>query len=151
VRDLDLSYECLTGTAVRSKLRNLRDTDLVFWNELTLKEPQALIPPEDVPQVEDEYKDNLDNVDDSDVPIGVVIENLVAGIAPQGYVVGDEGGFHAEVDAERFDDEPPLAVAEIDSSVGKEMGCGRRCKQPNRLYGAFWRHNDSDLSDAEDS
>jgi hypothetical protein len=151
VRDLDLSYECLTGTEVRSKLRNLRDTDPVFWNELTLKDPQALLPPEDVPQVEDEYNNNLDNVDDSDVPIGIVIENLVAGVAPQGYVVGDGGGFQAEAEAERFDDKPPLAVDETDSSGGKELGRGRRYKQANRLYGAFWRHNDSDPSDAEDS
>ena len=151
MRDLDLSHECLAGKAVKSKLRSLRDTDPIFWKELTLKDPQEMLPPEDVKQVEDEYNDNLDNLDDSDVPIGVVIENLVAGVSPQGYVVGDGGGLQAEVDAERFDDKSQLAVAEIGSSGGKELGRGRRRKQPNRLYGAFWRHNDSDPSDAEDS
>jgi hypothetical protein len=149
----------LTGSAVRSKLRNLRDTDPVFWNELTLKDPQAMLPPEDVPQAEDEYNDTLDNVNDSDVPIGVVIKNLVAGVAPQGYVIGDGGGFQAEVDAERFDDKPPQPPgAEIGSSGikdnaidngGKELGHEKRCKQPNHLYGAFWWHNDSDSSYVE--
>ena len=150
MRDLDLSYECLTGTAVRAKLRNLRDTDPIFWNELTSPDPQAVLPPEDVPQAEDEYSDTVDDVDDSDVPIDVVIENLVAGVAPQGYVVGDGGRFQAEVDAERFDDKPATEIDGGDDS-GKKMGRGKRRKQANRLYGAFWRHNDSEPSDVEDA
>ena len=96
MRDLDLSYDCLTGTAVRSKLRNLRNTDPIFWDELTLKDPEKSLPPEDVPQAEDKHNDTLDDVDDSDVPIDVVIKNIVADVAPQGYALGIEGGFQAD-------------------------------------------------------
>jgi len=150
VRDLDLSYDCLTGTAVRSKLRNLRDTDPIFWDELTLKDPERLLPPEDVPQAEDKHDDALDNVDDSDVPIDAVIKNIIADVAPRGYAVGVGGGFQAETDAERFEDKPPAPEIDGVDNAGGELGRGKRRKQPNRLYTGFWRHNDSDASDAED-
>jgi hypothetical protein len=152
VRDLNLSYDCLTGTAVRSKLRNLRDTDPIFWEELTLRDPEMLLPPENIPQAEDEHNDTLNNVDDSDVPIGAVIENLIADVAPRGYGVGVGGGFEAEAAAEKFEDKPPEIIIDGIDTAGGELGRGKRCKQPNRLYRdtAFWRHNDSDASDAED-
>lgn len=155
MRDLNLSYDCLTGTAVRSKLRNLRDTDPIFWEELTLRDPEILLPSENIPQAEDEHDNTLNNVDDSDVPIGAVIENIVADVAPRGYGVGVGGGFEAEAAAERFEDEPPAPeIDHIDGvdTAGRELGRGKRCKQPNRLYRdtAFWRHNDADASDAED-
>lgn len=141
----------MTGTAVRSKLRNLRDTDPIFWEELTLRDPEMLLPSETIPQAEDEHDDTLNNVDDSDVPIRAVIENIVADVAPRGYSVGVGGGFEAEAAAERFEDKPPAPEIVIDG-VDKELGRGKRCKQPNRLYhdNTFWRHNDADASDAED-
>ena len=150
MRDLDLSYDCLTGTAVRSKLRDLRDTDPAFWDELTLKDSERLLPPENVRQAEDEHDDTSDHVDDSDVPIDVLIKNIVADVAPRGYTVGVWGGFQAEADAETFEDKPAPKLDEGDNAVG-ELGRGKRRKQPNQLYAAFWWHNDSDVSDAENS
>jgi hypothetical protein len=137
----------LTGIAVRSKLRNLRDTDPIFWEELTLSDPEMLLPSENIPQAEDEHNNKLHNTDDSDVPIGAVVENIVADVAPRRYGIGIGGGFEAEAAAEIFDDTGKPAP-----DIDVEMGCGKHCKQPNRLYRdtTFWRHNDEDASDAED-
>jgi hypothetical protein len=112
-------------------LRNLHDTDPIFWDELTLKDRKALVPPENVSQAEDIYDDCFNNVDDSDVPIGVITEHLIADVALQGYSIGIGGGFQAEVDTERFDDKAPGEINEVDDSNRKELGCGKHCKQPN--------------------
>lgn len=150
VKDLNLSYDCLTGTAVRSKLRNLWDTDPIFWEELTLRDPEMLLPSENILQAEDEHDNTLNNVDDSDVPIGAVIKNIVTDVAPWGYGVGIRGGFEAEAAAERFEDKPipEIIINGITAdTAGKELGCGKRCKQPNWLYqwhcilvAQQWRH-----------
>ena len=62
-----------------------------------------------------------------------------------------EGGFETEAATEKFEDEAPGPAPVIDE-VDKELGRGKRSKQPNRLYceTTFWQHNDSDSSDAED-
>jgi hypothetical protein len=59
VKDFNLSYDCLTGYAVRDKLRNLKKTDPEFWKELTA----ASVPePTDGNQIFEE-----DDVDEPDM------------------------------------------------------------------------------------
>jgi hypothetical protein len=133
VREWNLSYSCLTGYAARSKLRGLRDSDPKFWDELTSKKFEPVVPPENVPQPEDTILEE-DGLDDSDVPIQSVIDNIIHKKVPKGYViVPDHGGIEANADAERFDE-----------GVEKELGRGKRKRQPNTRYSAFWQHSDSE-------
>ena len=56
-------------------------------------------------------------------------------------------GNRIENRAEIFEDKPPAPqLDEGDNAVG-ELGCGKCRKQPNQLYVAVWRHNDSDTSE----
>lgn len=132
----------------RSSLRSLRETEPTFWKELTAKNNNTILPPENIPQPEDVEIDNFDGgLDDSDVPIHVAIENIVKEAAPKGYVVVD-GGLEANVDAENFE------MGAQEDSDGKdcddkelELGRGKRRKRANRLYENFWRHDDDSSSD----
>jgi hypothetical protein len=61
--------------AARARLRNLKETDSEFWRELTSSENQ--VPSEYDPQSEDIVDSRDDLVeDDSDVPLGVLIQEL---------------------------------------------------------------------------
>lgn len=65
VREWNLSYECLTGVAARSKLCGLWESNPEFWEELINVSP----PDEEVPQPEDQDKPTPDSrIDDVDVP-----------------------------------------------------------------------------------
>ncbi len=143
VHGWNLSYACLTGYAARSKLRELRDTDPKFWDELTSKKFEATVPPEDIPQPEDTaLEDGNDGVDNSDVPIKSVINNIIDKKVPKGYAIIPGGGIEANTEAERFSD--------VDTAVdGNELGRGKRKRKPNGRYNSssFWRHNDD--SDSE--
>jgi hypothetical protein len=49
VRQWNLSFDCLTSVAARARLRNLKETDLEFWKELTtLWLVKVVTPPVDV-------------------------------------------------------------------------------------------------------
>jgi hypothetical protein len=141
IRDWNLSYECLTGAAIRSKLRTLRETDPTFWGELTVKETNTTLPPENIPQPEDqEIFDG--GLDDSDVPIDAVIGNVISEGAPKGYTVSIGGGLEADADAERFEECAPKGVDGDGDGGEKELGRGKRRKQANRLYPTdFWCHD----------
>ena len=136
VREWNLSYSCLTGYAARSMLRGLRDSDPKFWDELTKKESDAVVPPKDVPQPEDTLPEDS-GIDDSDVPIQSVINNIINNKIQKGYVIiPDHGGIEANADAERFCD--------VDEVVDEEkLGRRKWKRKPNNQYSAFWRHSDS--------
>jgi hypothetical protein len=57
-------------------LCGLRDSNPKFWDELTKKEFDAVVPPVDVPQPEDTLPEDS-GIDDSDVPIQSVINNII--------------------------------------------------------------------------
>jgi hypothetical protein len=150
VRTWDLSYENLTGVAARSYLRELKKTDPTFWDELT-SNLEENIPPEDVPQPEDEDNDHDDGgVDDSDIPTHVVIQAMVQGSdkIKGKYSMHPEGGITMDAMAERFDDEE----VKIDEDQNQQLGRGKHRKRANQQYTQFWRYNadDSSGSDAED-
>ena len=110
------------------------------------------LPPEDMPQLEDQEAGDWDTgVDDSDVPIKVVIDNIVNDVVPEHYMANCTGGFEGKGDGDGFGDRAPLEIDVIDDGK-KELGRGKRSKQANRLYLDFWRHDSStsDSSDDED-
>jgi hypothetical protein len=72
VRQWNLSFDCLTSVAARARLRNLKETDLEFWKELTSSENP--VPSENDPQSEDTVDSGEISVeDDSNVPLGVLL------------------------------------------------------------------------------
>ena len=133
----------MTGVAARSKLRDLRESNPEFWNELVNTSP----PDEGLPQPEDD-EPSSGTSDDVDVPIEVLVKNMVKKKAPKGYVILPDGGMEASTAAETFEDHGDAEVESGELST-KELGRGKRKKKPNTLYNqsAFWRHNDS--SDSE--
>jgi hypothetical protein len=140
----------LTGVAARSKLRDLRESNPEFWNELANTSP-----PEEnlnLPQPEDD-EPNSGTLDDVDVPIEVLVKNMVNKKAPKGYVILPDGGMEANTAAETFEDDGGDNVIQVEVESGEplttDLGRGKRRKKPNQLYNqsTFWRHNDS--SDSE--
>ena len=77
----NLSYTCLTSFDMRQALRNIKDTNPDFWNELTIKRPEDLplldetkITPEDESLLTAELED--EDLDDSEVPMKAMIASL---------------------------------------------------------------------------
>lgn len=115
-----------------------------------MHENSKYLPPEDMPQPEDQdvlAGDWDTGIDDSDVPINSVIDNIVNQVVPKRYTANCAGGFEAIGDGDSFGDSAPLEIDVIDDGK-KEMGRGKRHKQTNRLYLDFWRH-DNGTSDSE--
>ena len=119
-----------------------------------MHENSKLLPPEDIPQPEDQDAGDWDvgvASDDSDVPIKVVIDNIVNDVVPEHYMANCTGGFEGKGDGDGFGNRAPLEIDVIDDGK-KELGRGKRSKQANCLYLDFWRHDSgtSDSSDDED-
>ena len=134
--------------AAWSYLRDLKKTNPKFWDELTANLEENL-PPEDVPQPEDEESDQDDGgVDDSDIPTRVVVQAMIQGSdkVKGRYSMHPEGGITRNAMAERFDDEE----VKIDEDQNQQLGRGKRQKRVNQQYTQFWRYNDEDPSDAKD-
>ena len=142
---------------MRQALRNMKDTNPDFWNELTMKRPEdqhlpdeAKIMPEDESLLTAELEDA--DFDDSEVPIKAVIASLNTNELPKG-IASREGGLLMSVHAaESLDHLPQHSLAgEPETTMPEKLGPGMRKRKPNMLYRAadFWRHNDSDGSDVE--
>ena len=146
----NLSYSSLTGVAAWAHLRELKTSNPIFWEELTSTNLEQDLPGGDILQQEDE-RANLtatDNVNDSDVPITVVIESLIHGSSPAGYKVSGDGGFEAVTAAETFDDDE---LPDNNGNGEVELGCGKHQQKSNRLYDMkqFWRHYNDENSSEE--
>lgn len=141
MRQWNLSFDCLTSVAARAKLRNLKETDPEFWKELTSSENP--VPFENDPQPEDIDSEENSVEDDSNVPLGVLIQQLTEEKVPTGFVINDMGALVADSEAERFEGtlEP---VDGGDDNVDRGLGRGKRQKHRNRLYNntLFWCHDD---------
>ena len=111
--------------AARARLRNLKETDPEFWKELTSSENR--VPSENDPQPED-IVDAEDNSveDDSDVPLGVLIQELTKKKVCKGFAISDMGALVAESEAERFES----TVDYGNDNVDKELGRGKRQTTP---------------------
>jgi hypothetical protein len=94
VRQWNLSFNSLTSVAARARLRELKETDPEFWRKLTNHTAENLIPAENKPQPEDEVDPEdsdimVDDLDDSDVPIRVLVEELIEKNVCKGFMVAD--------------------------------------------------------------
>jgi hypothetical protein len=169
VREWNLSYACLKGYAAREALRNLRTTNVEFWEELTrLESNENRLPKSDEILYEDiepdaSLEDN--DADDSDLSIKTLINVMVKNDLPAGVGTRKSGALTSIVEAENSDvvDIPlePIECVEkknrgeksIDESrvqgwiEGPSSGRGKRKKVANKLYEQFWRHNDDDDAD----
>jgi hypothetical protein len=108
----------------RARLQELKDTDPQFWAELTSNQLAKYLPPEDEAQLEDEPNDVGDQLDDSDVPISVVVGDIVKDKVPSGYGISSAGGFEAKSAAESIEEEVDVANVE-------DLGHGKHRKEPN--------------------
>ena len=103
-------------------------------------------PDEDLPQPEDN-EPSPGTSDDVDVPIEVLVKNMVKKKAMKGYLILPDGGMEANTAAENFEDHGDNEV-ESGEPLTEDLGRGKRRKKANTLYqSTFWRHDDS--SDSE--
>ena len=132
-------FDCLTSVATHGRLCNLKETDPEFWRELTSNENE--VPSENEPQPEDIVDSEKNLVeDDSDVPLGVLIQELTEKKVCKGFVINDMGTLVADSEAKRLES----TVDNGNDNVDKELGRGKRQKCPNQFYNnLFWQHNDN--------
>ena len=140
---------------MRQALRNMKDTDPEFWNELTMKMPEDLPLPDEtkiMPEDERLLSAEVENedFDDSEVSIKAVIASLDTNKFPRG-IAPCEGGLLMSVRAAESLEEMGPGTGDFETALPEKLGPGKRKRKPNTRYRAadFWRHNDSDGSDIE--
>jgi len=149
VKDFNLSYDCLTGYAIRDKLCNLKKTDPEFWKELT--SPSVPKPMNEDQTFEEDNVDGPDEThdDDSDLPCNAIVACVTGSSLPKNIASTVDGDLVSAAQAEQIDGDgideesgdlpwavPPAAV--------EVFSPGKRKRQANMLYKAdmFWRHHD---------
>jgi hypothetical protein len=146
VKELKLSYDCLTGYAIRDRLRNLKKTDPEFWKELT----SASVPePTNTDQTFEE--DNVDGPDmffddDSDLPCNTIIGCMTGSVIPANVSSTADGDLVSAAQAELMDGDDDSETANAVPVVEEAFGPGKRKRRANMLYKTdmFWRHHDND-------
>ena len=75
--------------------------------------------------------------DDSNVPLGVLIQELTEKKVHKGFAINDMGTLVADSEAERLE-------STVDDGNDNELGRGKRQKRLNQFYNnLFWRHNNN--------
>lgn len=152
VRGFNLSYQSLTSYSAREKLRNLKQDNPEFWNELTCQNQDQMKDGDDIETLGDEGElGSPDGVvlDDTDVSCSSVIADMLSGIIR----AGNEKPFGAltsngEAETMEFMVDTAAEVKDNvdDNTDTADLGRGRRKKKANSLYShSFWRHHDEDL------
>jgi hypothetical protein len=156
----NMSYESLTSYEARQKLRDLKETDPKFWDQLTQKAAPDVDIPANKHIAEDEDATDPLFEDDSDLPCDAVVANVL-GSQPAGVRLTTSGDMTSTAAAEllkpyRTDmvsDDVEVEGKDVAASVVElgTLGRGKRKRTANRLYDSksFWRHNDRDTSDQE--
>lgn len=117
-----------SGAVAHAKLCELKQTDPSFWNELTTKQSKEDVPAENIAQPEDVDKD-IGHIDDSDVPLEVLVQQLAGRPNTKGgYIVNNGGGLVLNVLAEQFD--KVVEAVEEKDGVDKEIGHGSDVNKP---------------------
>lgn len=136
VKEFNLSRECLTGFAVREKLRNLEDSDPAFYEELM----KASAPP----KAEQYDEDSLDTDifdDDSDLPLTTIANHCSGTLPPSEPVATADNGLRSTAQAESFDETGELEGPNDEEAANpQEFGPGKRKRRGNTLYSNFWAH-----------
>src|ERR1700722_10535225 len=100
VKELNLSYDCLTGYAVRDRLRNLKKTDPEFWKELT-----SASVPEATNMDQTFEEDNVDGPDtffddDSDLSCNTIIGCVTGSVIRENVSTTADGDLVSAAQAE---------------------------------------------------
>ncbi len=134
---MNLSYESLTSFATREELRQLRETDPAFWEELTRYDSVAELPEEDI-EVAEDIEEEDEEGDDSDVPVWAVVDHVLRGKAPTGTRMMPAGILAASGEAES----PDEVEEQEQEEQPEDMGRGKRRKVENKRYNGdeFWKH-----------
>jgi hypothetical protein len=153
VREWDLSYECLESRKARQALRELKETDPEFYNELTAGKNSSLLGQKEVLDEDKELgPDENEEGDDCCLSINRIVEAVVKGSDMMG-LTNSESEMMVKSIAENPDEselERELELAETPMDTSDERGRGKRKREPNTLYArAFWRHYDEDTSDLD--
>lgn len=134
----------------------MKTTDPTFWEELTNSKTLDL-PNSNESQPEDvDHETSLEDVlaDDSDLAMPTLIGVMTGSELPDNIGIRDGAGLVSIADAENVDLQLESAEANLEANIenkpkenkplAKEEGRGKRPKFANKLYSAFWRHNDGD-------
>jgi hypothetical protein len=126
VKELNLSYDCLTGYTVHDRLCNLKKTDPEFWKELT----SASVPePTKMDQTFEE--DNLDGPnmffdDDSDLPRNTIIGCMTGSVIPENVSSTANGDLVSAAQAESMDGDDDSETGNVVPVVEEAFGPGKR-------------------------
>jgi hypothetical protein len=145
----------------RDALRDVKDTDPVFWNELTAQEKwEEALPDKTETLLEDEAllaaENNDKGLDDSEIPLKMVISSVIDGEVPSGLAPRENGSLISISNAKSLDESQTIELstgtgAASTSRPSRELGPGKRKRVPNHLYRTkdFWWHNVGDKSNVE--
>ena len=158
VRGWNLSWESLTSFSAREKLHTVAQEDPDFYQQL-INGKFAL--PEGTEILKDELPgedDDSDFVDDSDIPLPIVISCMVKGCSndpsfqpePAGST-GQIGRIQSIADAETLDNLGQAGAADM-AADAEGSRRAKRVRTANRRYQSdtFWRHYDEDAWDNSD-
>jgi hypothetical protein len=128
----------------------MKTNDPTFWAELTKSETLVDLPNSNECQPENvDHETSLEDVlaDDSDLAMPTLIGVMTGSELPDNVGTRDGAGLVSIADAENVDLQLESAEANPEANIEnkpKEEGRGKRPKFANKLYSAFWRHNDGD-------
>ncbi|KAF8226489.1 hypothetical protein L208DRAFT_1301578, partial [Tricholoma matsutake] len=89
----NLLYQCLTSFEAQEALREMKQKDPAFWQELTMEDSldllseKADLPEDSLPTTKEEDED----LDDSDVPIQMLVVMVVGDEMPAGVTTHSSG------------------------------------------------------------
>ncbi|KAL0057000.1 hypothetical protein AAF712_016384 [Marasmius tenuissimus] len=142
---LDLSFKKLTSQEAHEGLRNLKETQHTFWEEITASKSQGLLVAEDERCQEDIELEEVNEDSgpiDSDVRLTDLAAHLTKNLA-QGahYEVLDSGSADAGLSscAATEGELPELTEVFIETLVQRQ---GTRQRKPNKWYAGWWKHAD---------
>ena len=135
---------------MQEEIRNTRENDPKFWEELTQVNPRQMRPTascvEDIIPEPEQDAAQLDDMDISLQDVLAVTHHEELPVKRQGQTsIKEQGGLTAGTDAENLDETPVVENEEV------EGGRGKRRKTANKLYSsaAFTHHWDNDESDVD--
>ncbi|KAG1826112.1 uncharacterized protein BJ212DRAFT_1475451 [Suillus subaureus] len=148
--NFNLSYQSLTSYAAREKLRNLKNNEPEFWDELTRQEGEEK--DDGGMELDDEARlDGLPEGDDTDVPCSSVVADILSGDIHTGFKEPVRA-LTSKGEAKTMDFVVDMVHEEVGNDCENladavELGWERRKKKTNSSYShSFWYHHNDDKS-----
>jgi len=136
------SHASLTSPEALSALRKLATSNPGLYNEFTANIHNGVVDEDVEPNYFAESEEDIGVVDESDTPVDVVIEHIIAESAgaPQGFLVREDGGLARSGNVEDPDgaddthmsEEQNEDLANVPEPV---LGRGQRKKKASQRYG----------------